>query len=287
MKHLLAYKQQKDTIDGLLTDASNSFYSLVEAFQECDDTFMMLVNEKSELDKTKELSISASEMYDAYELVENTMLNTITLIAKIGMNEKNGLAAYTNISEYINPTKEIIPDIKILIQTVSSQMSDFIELVKTYQYNEIKDVSVKNIRKYMKMNDLVTRISRTIYKTTIDEHEIINSYIKTLKKDLDTKNTIYESIEDVKAQCFVTMIPDTAIIAVGDTEKEAWNKTKDYFNDEISDEVVIKKCSQGLYNIVTMNDTYPEEWEELDGVIVLPEEYENYLRATDNNEDVI
>ena len=60
MKHLIMYNDVKKQIDGLLPEASNSLYALVALFQDCDDQFQKLINEKTELAENKELSISAA-----------------------------------------------------------------------------------------------------------------------------------------------------------------------------------------------------------------------------------
>ena len=56
MKHLIMYNDVKSQIDSLLPDASHSLYALVTLFQDCDEQFNKLINEKSELKNNKELS---------------------------------------------------------------------------------------------------------------------------------------------------------------------------------------------------------------------------------------
>lgn len=279
MKHLIAYNDVKAAIDGVLPDASHSLYSLVKMFQECDDQFMKLVNEKTELSQNKELSISASELFDAYELVEDAMNTMGMLIANVGQDENRGLHQYANVSEFIEPAKELIPSLVMMIHTVSSQMSDFIELHKSFMYQSIDQFNPIKVHQYIEINNKVARISAILRDQMVEEHGYFVNEVQEISSHLTETNMIHEAKESVKGEYFVSLIDGISIIEVGETESEVLKKTREYFDGSVDDTITIKPSSKGIYHMVKDDGEIPEEWEIVNGVVVLPEERELFERA--------
>lgn len=273
MKHLIAYQDVKLSIDGVLPNASHSLYSLVTLFQECDDQFLKLVDEKTTLSENKELAISASELYDAYELVEDGMNTMGMLIANIGRDEQK-LEAYAGVSTFIEPAKELIPTLLSMIHTVSSQMSDFIELHNSFIYQDIDKLNPMKVRQYMDVNSKVSRISCIIRRQIIETHEELVFDINEISNQVTATNMVFEANEAVKGDCYVSLIDGISIIEVGETEDEVLKKTREYFDGSMDDTITIKPCSSGIYQMVKHDGEIPEEWEEMNGVIVLPDEQE-------------
>lgn len=276
MKHLIMYNDVKQQIDGLLPEASNSLYALVTLFQDCDDQFQKLVNEKTELKQNQELAISASMLYDAYELVEDGMNTMGMLIVNIGKDEQRGISQYVDVSEYIEPAKEIMPSLMSMIHTVSAQMSDFIELHKSFIYQNINMINPIKVRQYMDVNHKVSRISTIIHKQMVQQHESLVMEINQLSEQLTQTSMVMEAAETVKGNCFVSIIDNISIIEVGKTKSEVMSNTREYFDGDMDDSVEIMPCSDGVYQVVTHDGEIPENWEIVDGVVVLPDEKSLY-----------
>lgn len=281
MKHLIMYNDVKKQIDGLLPEASNSLYALVALFQDCDDQFQKLINEKTELAENKELSISASMLFDAYELVEDGMNTMGMLIVNVGKDEQRGIHQYVDVSEYIEPAKELMPMLMSMIHTVSSQMSDFIELHKSFVYQNINMLNPISVRQYMDVNHKVSRISTIIHKQMVQQHEELVMAVNQLSEQLTQTSMVMEASESIKGKYFASIIDDISIIEVGKTKNEVLAKTREYFDGDMDDTVKIVPCSDGIFHMVTHDGEIPEEWEMVDGVVVLPDEKSLYEQVND------
>lgn len=284
MKHLIMYNDVKSQIDSLLPDASHSLYALVTLFQDCDEQFNKLINEKSELKNNKELSISASMLFDAYELVEDGMNTMGMLIVNIGKDEQKGINQYVDVSEFIEPAKEIIPELMSMIHTVSSQMSDFIELHKTFTYQDISMLNPLKVAQYMDVNRKVSRISTIIHSQMVESHEGFLADVAIIADRLTRTSLVMEATESVKGSCFVSIIDDISIIEVGETKEEVIRNTKEYFDGKLDDSVKVLPCSNGVYTMVSHDGEIPESWEIVDGVVVLSDEKELFEQLEDITE---
>lgn len=272
MKHLIAYDDIKQDIDAIIPSASYSLKSLIGLYQDCDNQFDKLIQEKHALSQNDELSISAAVLFDAYELVEDAMNNMGILISHIGKDEQNGIEEYVSVSEFVDPAKEIIPEIISIIHTVSSQMSDFLELHKAFIYYDINSFDHNSVTEYMSVNRKVSRISQLVYQQIEKQHGLVSNEINQLIGTVTHASMVMEATETVKGKCFVSIIDNLSLIEVGKTEAEVIRKTREYFEDELDDSITVKPCSDGVYDAITSDGDIPEEWEEVDGVVVLPEE---------------
>lgn len=92
-------------------------------------------------------------------------------------------------------------------------------------------------------------------------------------------NRLRESIinEDaIKGDYYCVVQPNYAIFGVGKTSEEAWAETEEWADttdENWKDSFVEKPCSEKLYNTVSKSGT-PDNWEEHNGIIVMPEELE-------------
>lgn len=274
MKNLINYQDIKYEVDSLSPSASHTLQSLITIYHDCDNSFQLLEDEKNEMNDNVELRISASMLNDAYELIYDVVTTMGMLIIHIGKDEGNGIEAYVDVSDFINPAKDFIPSIIALIHSVSTQMSDFIALHRTFEYTTIDAVNPIKVNEYMNVNRKVSRISTLVYKQTLENYEIIKHGINEIIDHVTHTSMVMESTENVKGKYFVSIISGMSLIEVGESEADVLRKTREYFEGDLDDSITIKPCSQGIYDEITSNHNIPEEWELVSGVVVLPNEKE-------------
>lgn len=270
------YNDVKQQIDSIIPDASHSLLALVTLYQDCDDQFNKLINEKSELAENKELSISASMLFDAYELVEDVMNTMGMLIVNVGKDEQQGINQYVDVSTLIEPAKELMPELMSMIHTVSSQMSDFIELHRSLVYTDINMLNPMKVQNYMDVNRKVSRISTIIHTQMVNTHSDLITQMSIISDHLTQSSMVMEASESIKGNYYVSIIDNLSIVEVGVSEKDVRTKTREYFNGELDDSIEILPCSTGVYDKVVNDGEIPETWDVIDGVVVLPEEKSLY-----------
>ncbi len=271
----IAYQQSKDTIKQSLPKASHLMMSLIELFGNIDEHYTLMGGELDSLDEKPELRIAAAQLKDTYNIVEELLSDYAQHIASLAMDDINH-AEYANANiEKILAAKEIAPDVNNVVYELSAQLADFNQLFVGFAYNGIENFNVSDIQQRQEVNKKVARIAQLLHEKLTKECQELKDKVNGAINDYQEMGLMFEAVESVKGKYFVSLIPDVSLIEVGKTEHEVRQKTEEYFSgDDVDSEYTIKPCSQELYNAFTIHGEIPEEWEEVDGVVVLPEEKE-------------
>lgn len=285
MDQSITYKQYRDTIMQSVPHSSYHFSSLVELYSAIDERYTVLQTQLAVMNEITDLRISASLLADAAKLVDDIIVDFSQIVATLGVDETQGNGLYLHNTDRINNIKEIAPEVNDIVYYLSSQVNDFNELFKGYSYSGLDSINPVNITDYMKATKKVSKISSLVYKQVVAKHEHIKSIIDSEIHGYQGETFIMEAADSVKGKYFISLIPDVALIDVGETEEEALERAKDYFDGEIDDTVEVMQCSHGMYNSFTIMGNVPEEWEIVNDVVVLPEEASDYEEI--NKEDEI
>lgn len=102
----------------------------------------------------------------------------------------------------------------------------------------------------------------------------LNAHINRLKESIINE-------ESIKGDYFCVVQPNYAIFGVGKTSDEAWSETEEWADttdENWKDSFIEKPCSEKVYNIVSKSGT-PDNWEEHNGIVVMPEEIDDLKAA--------
>lgn len=276
MDQSITYKQYRDTIMQSVTHGSYHYNSLVELFAAIDDRYTVLQSQLATMNDITDLRISASLLGDAANLVDDIVLDFAQMVATLGVDEGNSGGLYLFNTDRINTAKENAPEVNDMVYYLSSQIADFNELFKGYSYSGVDSINPVNIANYMKATKKVSAISSLVYKQIVSRHEMLKPIVSSTVSEYQQDSYVMEAVESVSPKFFISLIPDVALIDVGETEEEALERAKDYFDGEIDDTVEVMPCSHGMYNSFTVMGEVPDEWEVVNGVVVLPDEAESY-----------
>ena len=277
MDQSLMYQQSKDTIKQSLSNSTHFFLSLVELFEQNDQSFNVLSSEMKTLDTSTDLRISAAELKDSYELIQDLMVDYAQMISSLAVDEVDNPSMISKSLDDIDHLKEISPEIQHIIYELSAQVADFNELFVNYEYHGVDSINPQTITRYMEANKKVSQISRILASNIRSKYSYLKDEVNKTQEVYAHNTYIYEAIESIDSSYFVSLIPDVSLIEVGKTKQEVKRKTEEYFDnteDEEGDEYEIMPCSREVYNMFTIKGEIPEEWNDIDGVIVLPDEYD-------------
>ena len=179
----------------------------------------------------------------------------------------------------IEKFKECAEDCIEKIGSSLEQMNDFTTLFSNYKMDvvvgeEITEELVKETsEKYEKVEAIKEKATELF--SSINDY-IVECLVK-LQKLCDEFFDYVTINESVKGEYWCVYQPHAAIFGVGKTEEEAWSDAEQWADTESDpnwkNSFEIKPCSEKLYNYTSEHGT-PDDWVEVEGVIVTSEEYD-------------
>ena len=268
-------KEKKNEVSACMNEGveNEQLQELLNEYVVATDIAQTATRVKSEMSHA--IKEDATNLFDVQDAILHKFLEVgdyIVAVCAKGERTNNKKA----LEDFIKELSETVPEYLDIIENIMKVNTD-ISKVDVKPRTSVKNADESLVESIEYMAEAFEKVSKYINSLT----RVFSKYLPRVSKHNDKlkgyANSLYEELiveESVKGDHYCIIQPKFAIFGVGRTEDEAWNDAEEWADttdENWKNSFEVKPCTKSVYDYVNSNGT-PDDWEEKDGVIAMPEE---------------
>jgi len=268
-------KEKKNEVSACMNEGveNEHLQELLNEYIVANDIAQTATSVKSEMSQT--IKEEATNLFDVQESILHKFLEVgdyVVAVCAEGERTNNKKA----LEGFIKELSETVPEYVDIIENIMKVNTD-ISKVDVKPRTSVKNVDESLVESIEQMAEAFDKVSKYVNSLT----RVFSKYLPKVSKHNEKLkgyvNNLYEEIiveESVKGDHYCIIQPKFAIFGVGRTEDEAWKDAEEWADttdENWKNSFEVKPCTKAVYDYVNSNGT-PDEWEEKEGVVAMPEE---------------
>ena len=268
-------KEKKNEVSACMNEGveNEQLQELLNEYIVATDIAQTATSVKSEMSHT--IKEEATNLFDVQDSILHKFLEVgdyVVAVCAEGERTNNKKA----LEGFIKELSETVPEYVDIIENIMKVNTD-ISKVDVKPRTSVKSVDESLVESIEYMAEAFEKVSKYVNSLT----RVFSKYLPRVSKHNDKLkgyvNSLYEELiveESVKGDHYCIIQPKFAIFGVGRTEDEAWKDAEEWADttdENWKNSFEVKPCTKSVYDYVNSNGT-PDDWEEKDGVIAMPEE---------------
>ena len=268
-------KEKKNQVSACISEGvdNEQLEDLLNEYVVANDIAQVATGVQSEMSET--LKEEATNLFDVQDAIINKFVEVgdyAVAVCSEGDRSNNKKA----LEGFVKELSETLPNYVSVIENIMKVNTD-ITKVDVKPRSGVKDIDEGLLESIVEMTEAFEKVSKYVNSLT----KVFSKYLPKMsghnEKLKGYVNSLYEEIivEDaIKGDHYCIIQPKFAIFGVGRTEDEAWGDAEEWADttdENWKNSFELKPCTKKVYDYVNANGT-PDDWEEKDGVIALPDE---------------